>query len=56
MIRKGAASKVSSLMYMVPPTAAVIAYFMFGETLSPVALVGMAVAVIGVALVNFGNS
>ena len=56
MIRKGAASKVSSLMYMVPPTAAVIAYFMFGETLSSVALVGMAVAVIGVALVNFGTS
>jgi drug/metabolite transporter (DMT)-like permease len=56
MIRKGAASKVSSLLFMVPPTAAIIAYFMFGETLSPVALVGMAIAVIGVALVNFGNT
>jgi len=52
LIRRGAASKVSSLLYMVPPCTAVMAYFLFGETLSPLALVGMGVAVSGVALVN----
>ena len=52
LIRRGAAAKVSSLFYMVPPVTAVMAYFLFGETLSPVALVGMAVTVVGVAMVN----
>ncbi len=56
LIRQGAASKVSSLMYLVPPSAALIAYFMFGETLSPIALFGMVVAVIGVALVHIGSA
>lgn len=55
LIRRGAASKVSSLFYMVPPCTAIMAYFLFGETLSPLALFGMAVAVAGVALVNFGR-
>jgi drug/metabolite transporter (DMT)-like permease len=52
LIRRGAAAKVASLFYMVPPVTAVMAYFLFGETLSPLALFGMAVTVTGVALVN----
>jgi len=52
LIRRGAAAKVSSLFYMVPPVTAVMAYFLFDETLSPLALLGMAITVAGVAMVN----
>ncbi len=51
LIRRGAATSVSSLMYLVPAVTAVMAWLMFGETLSLLALVGMLVAVAGVALV-----
>lgn len=52
LIRHGAASRVSSLFYLTPAVTAVIAYLLFDETLSPVALVGMAVAAAGVWAVN----
>lgn len=52
LIRRGAAAKVASLFYLVPPVTALIAYFFFGETLGPWAIVGMAAAVVGVALVT----
>ncbi|MEQ8665542.1 MAG: EamA family transporter [Rhodospirillales bacterium] len=52
LIRRGAASKVSSLFYLVPPTAALMAYALFDETLSPAAIAGMALAVSGVALAS----
>ena len=51
LIRRGAATAVSSLMYLVPAVTAVLAWLMFGETLTPLAIVGMGVAVVGVALV-----
>lgn len=51
LIRQNSASRVASLFYLVPPATAVEAYFLFGERLGPLALVGMAVAVVGVALV-----
>ncbi len=54
LIRNGAASKVSSLFYLVPPVVAVEGYFLFDEFLSLGALAGMAIAVIGVALVTRG--
>jgi drug/metabolite transporter (DMT)-like permease len=54
LIRKGAASKVASLFYLTPPMAALGGYFAFGETLALPALAGMALAAIGVALVNRG--
>lgn len=50
LIRRGAASQVTSLFYLVPPTTAVMAYFLFGETLGPLALTGMGITVLGVAL------
>jgi drug/metabolite transporter (DMT)-like permease len=53
LIRKGAATKVASLFYLVPPSTALMAYAMFGETLSIVAMAGMALAAIGVALVVY---
>lgn len=54
LIRRGAASKVASLFYLVPPVVAIEAYFLFGEILTPLSLLGMAIAVIGVALVTRG--
>jgi drug/metabolite transporter (DMT)-like permease len=52
LIRRGAASRVVSLFYLVPPVTALMAYGAFGERLGPLALLGMALAVLGVALVN----
>jgi drug/metabolite transporter (DMT)-like permease len=50
MIRRGAVSRVAALIYLVPPTAALQAYYMFGETLTPLQGVFMAVAAFGVFL------
>lgn len=51
LIRRGAASSVSSLFYLVPPTTALMAYFLFDERLTGLALAGMVLTVIGVGLV-----
>jgi drug/metabolite transporter (DMT)-like permease len=51
LIRKSAATSVTSLLYLTPPTTAVMAWLMFGEVFSLVAAAGMVLAVIGVALV-----
>ena len=53
LIRKGAATRVASFFYLVPPVTALMAYFIFGETLSLTAMAGMALAAIGVALVVY---
>lgn len=52
LIAQGAASRVSSLFFLVPPTTALMAWLLFDERLPPLALLGMAAVVIGVALVN----
>lgn len=54
LIERGAATRVTSLFYLTPPVTAVMAWLMFGDTLSEPALAGMALAVTGVALVNQG--
>ena len=54
LIRRGAVSKLASLFFLIPPTTALIAWAMLGETLGPRALAGMAVAAVGVALVQRG--
>ncbi|MBV8538181.1 MAG: DMT family transporter [Alphaproteobacteria bacterium] len=54
LIRRGAVSKLASLFFLIPPTTALIAWAMLGETLSAQALAGMAVAAVGVALVQRG--
>lgn len=51
LIRRGAATQVSSLMYLVPPVTALIAWWLFDETLTPLVFAGMVVAVTGVVLV-----
>lgn len=50
LIRRGEASRVASLFYLVPPVTAIEAWILFGERLGMLALVGIAVAVVGVAL------
>lgn len=50
LIRRGEAARVASMMYLVPPLTALIAWPLFGETLGPLALVGMVLAAVGVAL------
>ena len=51
MLRTGSASKVSSLYYLVPPVAAIQAYFLFDEVIGFVGIIGMAFAGLGVVLV-----
>lgn len=47
---RGAASRVASMFYLVPPFTSTILYFFFGEDLGWLAVAGIAVTVIGVAL------
>ncbi|MFK3736167.1 DMT family transporter [Massilia sp. TN1-12] len=51
LIRRNDATRVTSLLYLTPPTTAVMAWLVFGESLSPLGLAGMAIAVLGVACV-----
>jgi len=53
LIRKGAATTVASFFYLVPPSTALMAYFIFGEKLNATAMAGMALAAAGVALVVY---
>ena len=50
LIRSGSAVNVASLFYLTPPSTALIAWLVFGETLSGPALAGMVLAVGGVYL------
>lgn len=50
LIRKGSAVNVASLFYLTPPSTALIAWLVFGETLTGLALAGMVLAVCGVYL------
>ncbi len=51
LIQRGAATSVASLMYLVPPTTAIMAWFLFDELITAVTLIGTALTAIGVALV-----
>lgn len=55
LIRKGEASRVSSLMYLVPPTTAIMAWILFDEQLTQVATAGIVLAAVGVGLVTGGK-
>ncbi|MFC5992598.1 DMT family transporter [Pseudonocardia hispaniensis] len=50
MLRRGAATQVTSYFYLVPGITALMAFGLFGERLGWVELTGMAVTVLGVAL------
>lgn len=51
LIQRGAATSVTSLMYLVPPTTAIMAWFLFDELITAVTLIGTALTAVGVALV-----
>src|SRR4029077_6597139 len=53
LISRAAATRVVSLFYLTPPVTALMAWSLFGERLASLALVGMAVCVAGVFLVNW---
>ena len=50
LIRRGSALNVASLFYLTPPTTALIARILFGESLTRMALAGMGLSVAGVWL------
>jgi drug/metabolite transporter (DMT)-like permease len=50
LIRSGSAVNVASLFYLVPPCTALVAWALFGETLTGLALAGMGLTVFGVWL------
>jgi drug/metabolite transporter (DMT)-like permease len=51
LIQRGAAASVTSLLYLVPPTTAVMAWFLFDEPITLVTLAGIVVTAAGVSLV-----
>ena len=51
LISRGAAASVTSLMYMVPPTTAIMAWVLFGESITMLTLAGTALTAVGVSLV-----
>jgi drug/metabolite transporter (DMT)-like permease len=51
LIQRGAATTVTSLMYLVPPTTALMAWALFGEPITPLIVTGMALTAVGVSLV-----
>ncbi|MCC2110393.1 MAG: DMT family transporter, partial [Hyphomicrobiales bacterium] len=50
LIRRGEVSRSAQLIFLVPPLSALQAHFLFGENLTMVQIVGMALTACGVAL------
>jgi drug/metabolite transporter (DMT)-like permease len=50
LIQRGAAMRVTSLLYLVPPCTAVLAWLLFDEALTGVVVAGIALTAVGVAL------
>ncbi len=50
LVRAGGAGAGASLFFLSPPVTAVMAWLVLGETLGPLELLGLVVAVVGVAL------
>jgi drug/metabolite transporter (DMT)-like permease len=51
LIQRGAAASVTSLMYLVPPTTALMAWLLFAEPITVYTMVGTALTAVGVSLV-----
>ena len=51
LIQRGAATAVTSLMYLVPPMTALLAWVLFGEPITVLIVAGMALTALGVSLV-----
>ncbi|SEP17196.1 DMT family transporter [Aquisalimonas asiatica] len=52
MVRRGLASRVSALFFLVPPVSAVIAWLVLGEVMPLAAWGGILLAAVGVALIS----
>lgn len=50
LIKRGAVVQTASLLYLVPPVTALMAWIGFGETFNLIQLIGMGIAAFGVAL------
>jgi len=55
MLKTGTAGRVAANFYLTPGTAAVLGWAILGEALSPLAILGFAIASVGVWLVNRGG-
>lgn len=51
LIQRGAATTVTSLFYLVPPSTALMAWLLFDELITPTTLLGTLLTALGVALV-----
>ena len=51
LIQRGAATSVTSLLYLVPPTTALMAWLLFGEAITLATVAGTALTALGVSLV-----
>lgn len=51
LIQRGAATAVSSLMYLVPPCTALMAWVLFGEPITVLTVAGVVITAVGVSLV-----
>jgi drug/metabolite transporter (DMT)-like permease len=52
LIRRGNATKVSSLMYLTPPTTAIMGWILFNEPLTILVGLGTVLTMLGVLIVN----
>ena len=52
LIRRSATTRLTSLLYLMPPVTALMGWVLFDERLAPLSLFGMAICVVGVFLVN----
>ena len=52
LIKRTATTRLTSLLYLMPPVTALMGWTLFDERLAPLSLLGMAICVIGVFLVN----
>ena len=51
LIQRGAAASVTSLMYLVPPCTALLAWLLFAEPISSITIAGTLITALGVSLV-----
>lgn len=51
LIQRGAATAVTSLLYLVPPCTALMAWLLFAEPITPMIIAGMALTAFGVSMV-----
>ena len=51
LVQRGAATAVTSLLYLVPPTTALMAWVLFDESITLITILGIVLTAIGVSLV-----